>query len=208
MIAKILKCTINGSEPLAKHGLTMQDVINIAAGDMKPLIDHLYGSNVPLSVAKNGVPYTSVKLLMSELEASKPVYSFTVNDMTYSVVNFLGNATVAQFEDLQQTMLKQPNDMLKLLEMAAILYLPVGVSYSDAYLSDAERQDMLRNLPANIVFGISTFFLGAWIRLGAASQTAGQVLATMIARLMAAQTNITAQNGPIQHTDLLQWSSP
>jgi len=208
MIAKILKCTINGSEPVDQHGLTMQDVINIADGDMKPLLAHIYGTNVPLSVAKNGVPYSVVKLLMSELEASKPVYSFAVDGTTYSVVNFLGNATVAQFEDLQQTMLKQPNDMLKLLEMAAILYLPEGVAYSDALASDAKRQAMLRNLPANITFGMSNFFLGAWIRLGAASQTAGQVLATMIARLMAAQTYITAQKGQLQHTALQAWSSP
>jgi len=154
--------------------LKYKDLVAIEAGDVKPLLRHIYGDNIPLSVYKQGIKQSLVKEVVDKLRNSAPVHEFTHEGIKYTCAGFLGGCTVGQFEDLTKIESYEGySDHERMLQIAATLYLPEGVPYSVAYADHYDRCNMLQDLPASVVYGAANFFGGVWMALEHSSPTAG-----------------------------------
>ena len=73
-----------------KNELKYKDLVSIESGDIKPLLRHIYGKDVPLSVYKQGIKQNLVKEVIDRLKASPPIAEFNHEGITYTCASFFG----------------------------------------------------------------------------------------------------------------------
>ena len=125
------------------------------------LLDCLYGPDVPLKAAQGHIPKADVDAFLDRLYAAEPVAEFIGHDgRIYTCESALHRITVAQYEDICQVMHRIEDELDRIIQLTAILYIPKGLPYSQAIEEHDARVRMLRSMPITLHFGAVSFIAG------------------------------------------------